>query len=464
VNSADRLTTPLIREGDTFRNASWDEALSLVAERLAEIKRKAGPHALAFVSSSKCTNEENYLMQKLARSVIGTNNMDNCSRYCQAPATKGLSRTVGHGGDSGSIHDIAMADLVITIGSNTAESHPVLATRVKSAHKLRGQKLIVADIRKHEMAERADLFIQPRPGTDLVWISAVAKHIIDQGLHKKAFIDEWVNGFDEYYQSLAPFTLEAAQTATGLSVATLQQIAHEITSAQRVCILWAMGVTQHTMGTDTSTAISNLLLITGNYMRPGTGAYPLRGHNNVQGAGDMGAMPDKLPGYQAVDDPQIRAKFEAEWGVPLPSDKGLAKLERAPAEHAAALLDLYETLQVLHDRGALDLARGALGSGDKVLEIAVEAANSPASIRGMRNLILILNTQGAIEPEYLKTFMKIIPQTLQATVAHPEPPGLKDFLWNQDFRRGLATLNTFFEMLGRHLPGDKDATVPPDTK
>jgi formate dehydrogenase major subunit len=341
VNSPDRLTTPLIREGDTFREANWDEALSLVAERLAEIKRKAGPHALAFVSSSKCTNEENYLMQKFARAVIGTNNMDNCSRYCQAPATKGLSRTVGHGGDSGSIHDIAMADLVITIGSNTAESHPVLATRVKSAHKLRGQKLIVADIRKHEMAERADLFIQPRPGTDLIWISAITKHIIDQGLHKKAFIDEWVNGFDEYYQSLAPFTLEAAQAATGLSIETLQRVAHEITSAERVCILWAMGVTQHTMGTDTSTAISNLLLITGNYMRPGTGAYPLRGHNNVQGAGDMGAMPDKLPGYQAVDDPQIRAKFEAEWGVPLPSDKGFDNHQMIDAIRKGELRGLY---------------------------------------------------------------------------------------------------------------------------
>jgi formate dehydrogenase major subunit len=341
VNSADRLTTPLIREGDTFRKASWDEALALVAERLSQIKRKAGPQALAFVSSSKCTNEENYLMQKFARAVIGTNNMDNCSRYCQAPATKGLSRTVGHGGDSGSIHDIAMADLIITIGSNTAESHPVLATRVKRAHKLHGQKLIVADIRKHEMAERADLFIQPRPGTDLIWISAIAKHIIDQGLHKKAFIDQWVNGFEAYYQSLAPFTLEAAEAATGLSIATLQQIAREIASADRLCILWAMGVTQHTMGTDTSTAISNLLLITGNYMRPGTGAYPLRGHNNVQGAGDMGAMPDKLPGYQAVDDPQIRAKFEAEWGVSLPSDEGFDNHQMIDAIGKGELRGLY---------------------------------------------------------------------------------------------------------------------------
>ena len=143
VNSPDRLTQPLIREGDKFRPASWEEALALVGRRFKEIKAAHGPDALAFISSSKCTNEESYLMQKLARAVVGTNNMDNCSRYCQAPATTGLFRTVGYGGDSGSISDIAQAGLVIIIGSNTAESHPVLATRVKRSHKLNGQKLIV---------------------------------------------------------------------------------------------------------------------------------------------------------------------------------------------------------------------------------------------------------------------------------------------------------------------------------
>jgi formate dehydrogenase major subunit len=147
VNSSDRLTTPLIREGDSFRPATWDEALALVARRFSEIKTANGPDALAFISSSKCTNEESYLMQKLARAVIGTNNMDNCSRYCQAPATEGLYRTVGYAGDSGSIRDIENAGLVLIIGSNTAEAHPVLATRVKQAHKLRGQKLVVVDLR-----------------------------------------------------------------------------------------------------------------------------------------------------------------------------------------------------------------------------------------------------------------------------------------------------------------------------
>ncbi len=221
VNSSDRLTKPLIREGGKFREASWDEALGLVARRLAEIKAQSGPDSLAFISSSKCTNEESYLMQKLARAVIGTNNMDNCSRYCQAPATMGLFRTVGYGGDSGSIKDIENASLVIIIGSNTAEAHPVLATRVKRAHKLRGQKLIVSDLRKHEMAERADLFIHPKPGTDLVWISAITRYILDNGLANTSFLEKWVNGLDEYKKSLAPFTMEFAAETCGLSLESL---------------------------------------------------------------------------------------------------------------------------------------------------------------------------------------------------------------------------------------------------
>jgi formate dehydrogenase major subunit len=341
VNSPDRLTKPLIRSGDTFREASWDEALNLVAHKFREIKTEHGPDALAFISSSKCTNEESYLMQKLARAVIGTNNMDNCSRYCQSPATTGLWRTVGYGGDSGSISDIEQASLVVIIGSNAAENHPVLATRVKRAHKLHGQKLIVSDLRKNEMAERADIFLRPRPGTDLFWLSAVTKYIFDNGLANQAFLDKWVNGVAEYRESLAPFTLEAASQRCGLPIEALVTVARTIAEAPSVCILWAMGVTQHVMGSDTSTAMSNLLLVTGNYMRPGTGAYPLRGHNNVQGASDHGAMPNFFPGYQKVDDPEIRAKFEKAWKTTLPAKPGLDNHQMVDAIHEGRLKAMY---------------------------------------------------------------------------------------------------------------------------
>ncbi|HLJ18447.1 MAG TPA: formate dehydrogenase subunit alpha [Bryobacteraceae bacterium] len=341
VNSEDRIKKPLIREGHRFREASWDEAIALVADKFTQLKRDHGPDSIGFISSSKCTNEESYLMQKLARAVVGTNNIDNCSRYCQTPATKGLSRTVGYGGDSGSIQDIEQAALVIIIGSNTAEAHPVIATRIKRAHKLRGQRLIVADLRENEMARRADVLLRPRPSTDLVWLSAIARYIIDNGLARMDFINQWVNGFEEYRKSLEPFTLEFAERVSEIPAEILKSLANEIAKADGVCVLWAMGVTQHCGGADTSTAISNLLLVTGNYMRPGAGAFPMRGHNNVQGASDFGSMPTDLPGYQKVDDAEARVRFEKGWNVTLPSTKGLDNHEMVNAIEEGKLKAMY---------------------------------------------------------------------------------------------------------------------------
>ena len=341
VNHRDRLTTPLVRENGRFREATWDQALDLVARRFSELKSAHGSDSLAFIASSKCTNEEAFLMQKLARAVVGTNNIDNCSRYCQSPATTGLWRTVGYGGDSGSISDIEQADLVLIVGSNTAESHPVLATRVKRAHKLRGQKLIVSDLRENEMARRADLHLHARPGTDLAWLCALSRYLLDNNLADRRFLNQWTVGQEEYRKSLEPFTLEFASATTGISVETLERAAHMIADAKSVCILWAMGVTQHCNGSDTSTAISNLLLVSGNYMRPGTGAYPLRGHNNVQGASDHGAMPPFLPGYQPIANAEIRARFEARWNVTLPTAKGLDNHEMVDAIHQGKLRSLY---------------------------------------------------------------------------------------------------------------------------
>ncbi len=341
INSDDRLTTPLKRQGDTFVPISWPEALDLIAEKFTATKQNYGPDALAFIASSKCTNEEAYLMQKLARAVVGTNNIDNCSRYCQTPATMGLQRTVGYGGDSGSISDIETAGLVLIVGSNTAESHPVLATRVKRSHKHRGQRLVVADLRRHEMAERADIFFRPKPSTDTVWLSGVAKYILDNGLADMDFVHQWVNKFDEFAKSLEPYTLDYTEKITGVPRETLIAVANEIVGAKGVCILWAMGVTQHCGGSDTSTAISNLLLLTGNYMKPGAGAYPLRGHNNVQGASDFGAMPNIFPGYQHVDDPEVRGKFEAAWQITLPTTTGLDNREMIDAIHQGHLKVLY---------------------------------------------------------------------------------------------------------------------------
>lgn len=315
VNSEERLTTPLIRENGRFREAGWDEALDLVARWLLEIRDTYGPRSIGFIASSKASNEESYLTQKIARLIIGTNSVDNSSRYCQNPATKGLFRTVGYGGDSGTIRDIEQAEVVVLVGTNTAENHPVIASRIKRAHKLHGQQLIVADPRKHEMAARADIFLRTRPSTDLVWASALARYMFDHGYADMDFLSRCVNQVDQYRASLAPFTLEFAEEVTGIPKQQLIDAAEMIGRAKSVCLLWAMGITQHSHGADTSTALSNLLLVTGNYGKPGTGGYPMRGHNNVQGASDFGSLKNIYPGYEKVTDESARARWAKAWGV-----------------------------------------------------------------------------------------------------------------------------------------------------
>ncbi|HEX7369685.1 MAG TPA: formate dehydrogenase subunit alpha [Rhodanobacteraceae bacterium] len=330
INSEERLTTPLIRENGRFREASWDEALDLVARRLLEIRDKHGPRSIGFIASSKASNEEAYLTQKIARLIIGTNSVDNSSRYCQSPATKGLQRTVGIGADSGTIRDIEKSEVVVLVGTNTAENHPVIASRIKRAHKLHGQKLIVFDLRKHEMAERADIFLHTKPSTDLVWASAFARYMFDHGLADMEFLNARVEKVDEYRASLEPFTMDFAAEITGLPKQQLIEAAEMIGNAKSVCLLWAMGITQHGHGADTSTALSNLMLVTGNFGKPGTGGYPMRGHNNVQGASDFGALKTVYPGYEKVTDEEARARWAKGWGVApeqLSNEKGLDNFE-----------------------------------------------------------------------------------------------------------------------------------------
>lgn len=342
VNSPDRLVRPLVRTpAGTFREAGWDEAITLIAKRLSEIKAKHGPDAIGVIASCTGTNEESYLTQKLARAVLGTNNVDNCSRYCQSPATTGLWRTVGYGGDSGGIEDIEAAELVVIVGSNTAEAHPVLASRVKRARKLRGQKLAVVDLRRNEMAERADLFLRPNPGTDLVLLNAVGRVILDRGWEAKEFIASRTDGFDAFKESLAAFTLDHAERVTGIPRDEIARLATMIHESKATCILWAMGVTQHQDGSETSTAIANLLLLTGNFGRTGTGGYPLRGHANVQGVSDFGSLTGYLPGYQRTSDPEARVKFEAAWGVTLPESAGLNSEQMVLAAEAGTLRAMY---------------------------------------------------------------------------------------------------------------------------
>ncbi|VYU80289.1 formate dehydrogenase subunit alpha [Metakosakonia massiliensis] len=344
VNSPERLTTPLIRENGRFRPASWDEALSLVARRLREVADTHGGDSIGFIGSSKASNEEAYLTQKIARLIFGTNNVDNSSRYCQNPATEGLFRTVGYGGDAGSITDLQQADLIVLVGSNLAENHPVIASRIKAAQKHNGQKLLVVDPRRHEMAERADLFLQIHPGSDLAWASAMSRYMFEHGYADEAFLTQQVNGVEAYKESLAPFTLEFVSQLTGLDSDQLTAAGEMIGQAKRVCVLWAMGITQHSHGADTSTALSNLLLVTGNYGRPGTGGYPMRGHNNVQGASDFGCLSNIYPGYEKVTDPEVREKWAKAWGVSpqaLSDKAGADNFMMVQKAHEGAIKAMY---------------------------------------------------------------------------------------------------------------------------
>ena len=326
VHREDRLQVPLIREGDRFREASWDEALGLVADRLREIREKYGPDAIAGLSSAKCTNEENYLFQKFMRAAIGTNNVDHCARLCHAPTVAGLVRAFGSGAMTNSIDEILDAACILVTGSNTSEAHPIVAQEIKRAVR-RGATLIVVDPRRIELAELAHFHLRQRPGTDVAWINGFCHVILREGLWDEDFVRERCENFEEFARAIEKYTPEYVEEITGIPAGLLVEAARAFGKAERAMIFYAMGLTQHTSGTDNVLAIANLAMLTGNVGRRSTGVNPLRGQNNVQGACDMAALPNVLPGYQKLSDPEVRAKFEKAWGRPIPEEPGLTVVE-----------------------------------------------------------------------------------------------------------------------------------------
>ncbi|MDK2929886.1 MAG: formate dehydrogenase alpha subunit [Bacillota bacterium] len=340
IHHPDRLTQPLVRRDGKLVPATWDEALDLVASRLGEVKRQHGPDAVAGLSSARCTNEENYVIQKFMRAAIGTNNIDHCARLCHASTVAGLAAAFGSGAMTNSIDEILMADAIFVIGSNTTETHPVIALRVKEAVR-QGAKLIVADPRKIELAEMADVHLQHIPGTDVALLCGIMRVILKQGLYDEEFIATRTEGFEEFARSLEPYTLEFVEGITGVPAGHIVRAARLYAEAERGTILYTMGITQHTTGTDNVLAIANLAMLTGNVGREGTGVNPLRGQNNVQGACDMGALPNFLPGYQKVDDERARARFEDAWGAVLPRHPGLTVGEMFAAAEEGRVRAMY---------------------------------------------------------------------------------------------------------------------------
>ncbi len=313
----DRLRSPLLRKGGVLTEVGWDEALDYAAR---EIGRLRG--SMAGLSSSRCTNEENYLVQKWMRAGLGTNHVDCCARVCHAPSAAGLRRAFGTGAATNSLADIERSDLLFVAGSNATESHPITGARVKQAV-LRGAKLVVVDPRRTELASIADVHLMLRPGTNVPLLNSLAAVLVLEDLVDHEFIEARTEGFAAYAAFVRAFTPEATEAVTGVAAADVRLAARMLATARAPMQLHGLGMTEHVQGSESVMLLCNLALLCGAVGSLGVGVNPLRGQNNVQGAADMGCQPDLLPGYAPVTDTGARARFETAWGRPMPAEAGL---------------------------------------------------------------------------------------------------------------------------------------------
>ncbi len=324
VSQHDRLKYPMRRDGDTWKQITWEEAYDMVQKHLLPLRAK-DPDSIYVFASARCTNEEVYLAQKLARAVIGTNNVDNCARMCHAPSGYALSRVFGGGAATNGMTDLEEANCILVWGYNPFETHPMLFQHVTAARK-KGAQLIVVDPRMTQTARVANLHLQPMPGTDIALLAGMIHYIIQNGLLDKKFIDRRAEGFDQLAASVETYTPERTSSLTGVPVELVKKAAFLYGTSPASSILFGMGLTQHVGSTETIAALCQLAVVTGNIGRPGTGVNPERGQNNVQGAGDMGALPDGLPGG-SITDPAVRKRVEEEWRAPVPTSRGLFATE-----------------------------------------------------------------------------------------------------------------------------------------
>ena len=337
--SADRITTPLMRRPRGLEPVSWEVALDAAAGALATARSEGGTDAVGIISSARATNEDNFAAMKFARVVLGTNNVDHCARICHAPSMVGLTRTLGSGAMTNSIADIDRADCLLVIGSDTTENHPIIGARLLEA-KTRGARLIVADPRRTRLAHFADLYLPLRLGTDIPLVSGMLHTIFAHGWEDTPYLAARCENVEALRASVATFTPERTAAITGVPAADIIEAARRYATTPRAFLAYCLGVTQHVCGTENVIALSNLALATGHVGVEGAGINPLRGQNNVQGACDMGALPNVYSGYQPVVDPAARARFAAAWGATLPSRPGLTTLAMQHAAHDGALRSL----------------------------------------------------------------------------------------------------------------------------
>lgn len=356
ISHPDRLTVPLIRKDGVpkqvdddidpanplthFREATWEEALNLAAKGLRDIRDGQGSSALAGFGSAKGSNEEAYLVQKLVRTGFGTNNVDHCTRLCHASSVAALMENIGSGAVTAPFTAVKDSDVIVVIGANPTENHPVAATYFKQAAKA-GKTLIVMDPRGQALKRHATHMLQFKPGTDVAMLNAIMHVILEEGLYDQQYIQAHTEGFEAMKKHLEGFDPEAMAAVCGIDVATLRTVARKFATAQRSIVFWGMGVSQHVHGTDNARCLISLVLMTGQVGRPGTGLHPLRGQNNVQGASDAGLIPMVFPDYGAVGNDTIRQRFEDLWGQKLDPNPGLTVVEIMDAVHAGEIHGMY---------------------------------------------------------------------------------------------------------------------------
>ncbi|MBI3015243.1 MAG: formate dehydrogenase subunit alpha [Candidatus Tectomicrobia bacterium] len=339
VHHPSRLKKPLIRKGGSLVEASWEEALDVIAERLAGYRGEE----FAALASAKATNEDGYVMQKFVRVVMGTNSIDHCTRLCHAPSVEAMLTSLGSGATSNSYMDYEEAGCLMVVGSDSSANHPVIAVRFRKAVQKHGAKLIVVNPKWIDLCSYADLWLRQNPGTDVALFNGLARIVLDEGWEDREFIEGRTENFAEWKASLEEYTSRRVSRITGVPEEDLRAAARYYARPAHggSCLIWGMGITQHINGTANAHALLNLALVTGQMGKPASGISPLRGQNNVQGCGDAGCIPDSLPGYQPVGSPAARAKFAAKWGVPIPESEGLRVTEMVEAAMAGKLRAMY---------------------------------------------------------------------------------------------------------------------------
>ena len=341
VHHQDRLSTPLVRRNGALSPASWDEALDYVVERLAQYRGDE----FSTLCSAKATNEDGYVQQKFARLVMQSNHIDHCTRLCHSPSVEAMLTALGSGATSNSYIDYEEAGCLVIIGSDANSNHPVAASRMRRAVIERGAKLIVINPRRIEMCDFAELWLRPRPGTDVALLNAMAKVVMDEGLWDQDFVRDRTEGFEEWREVVDKYNLEYAEGITGVPAQDIAQAAsiYARPPFSGSCLIWGMGITQHTNGTANAHGLLNLALVAGQMGRPGSGVSPLRGQNNVQGCGDAGCLPNAFPGYQVIGEGTV-SKFQEAWGNhTLPAEKGMVVTEMVEAAMEGRMKAMYIT-------------------------------------------------------------------------------------------------------------------------